>query len=832
MNRFTWFRKVVQLEALPEDATLRLAASSNAQLWINGHLLRRKVSRYHEQHITSEVINAGPYLKTGPNVVVVLHHNWGPIVTFQRTANTIGLLRLESSWLQTDTSWRWQTAPGYLPHEEQIIGVYGGHTRIRFPQMLDGCALLGNEIHSPEFSDADWTPAVLVPEETFNIEPTDVETPGQREYAVKPVGVIASGLVKREEPFSEAPHSISKSIRLSRVLPEADMTQEALGVLHGQPVRIRGEAGETCYLTVDFGLPVHGYPSLTLDTSADGIAVDFGYCEIPYSLYSGDKHITTDGWLNPEGVVGTGYGDRYLTRTGEQQFELPDERTGRWLTLHIHFPTKGELVLKDFSFIKSQYPIKPVGTFECGVERINQIVKLCLIHAEVTMSDAYVDTPGREDGQWIEDARPRAVLASRWFGDTHLRELMIRTMAQGQYEDGHLHPFAPSNFPAGPATIDWSVQWVGCMYDHYIWTGRTKEIEQYWTELCKYWDCVLSQVNDEGLWQCPHVLADIRVGVTTTHGEQSSGMISPWVMRCLAFSVEMARAVCQTETADRWQAISDKFDDAFRKYHIVPAKDGVPAHVGTIYDPKDTAFERGYSQAAQTKALFTGLMDHDDAVANLNYAFPEPDGTPPEGVTRWNNPTNFYRVLKVLSIYGMTDRAVRHFVERVEPYLPRHPRNPVHPKLQGPYGGPLPEYWISREDLGLAPGEPNTTQPPDDTGSHGWGAVPLLWIHEWLLGVRLLEPGGGRICIAPDDGGLPFISGRTMTPKGLVSVYWDPQRWRLDISLPPGLVAEVSMPKTCEGKKASVHHADGAFAQTAPTQFEVRAAGRYVFEMK
>jgi hypothetical protein len=32
----------------------------------------------------------------------------------------------------------------------------------------------------------------------------------------------------------------------------------------------------------------------------------------------------------------------------------------------------------------------------------------------------------------------------------------------------------------------------------------------------------------------------------------------------------------------------------------------------------------------------------------LDYAFPAPDGTPPAGVTRWNNPTFAYRSLFAL----------------------------------------------------------------------------------------------------------------------------------------------------------------------------------------
>ncbi|HOL95190.1 MAG TPA: hypothetical protein PLH79_12650, partial [bacterium] len=95
-NRFTYFRTVAELDRLPQDSTLLFAADSNARLWINGHIVRRKVARYHEEKITAEVINAAPYLRVGKNVVCVLHHNWGGIITFQRTGNQHAGLYVDS----------------------------------------------------------------------------------------------------------------------------------------------------------------------------------------------------------------------------------------------------------------------------------------------------------------------------------------------------------------------------------------------------------------------------------------------------------------------------------------------------------------------------------------------------------------------------------------------------------------------------------------------------------------------------------------------------------------------------------------------------------------
>lgn len=830
-NRLTYFRKEIDLAAVPEDGTLHLAADSNARVWLNGQIVRRKMSRYHEPQITAEVINAAPYLHPGRNVIVVLHHNWGNIVTFQRTANKHAGLYAHSSWVNTDATWRCLRAPEFAEHDKQVVGVIGD-PRIRYPQIVDGRKTPPDDIHRPGFDDSAWSNAVAVKDGPWPAVPTDVETPGQREFAVRPLSVLAAGRLSPQQPISVEPLSIAAGIRAATCEPDAAATGEAGRLLSGRSVVVEGRAGESRSITFDFGRPVHGYPFLTLEDGTPGIYVDLGYCEVSRTLYTGEMHVHEDGWLNPEGVVGKGYGDRYISRAGPQHVEMPDERTARWLALHIHFPTDGRVVIADAGITRSQYPLAPIGTFSCGDERIDQIVKLCLIHAEVTMVDTYVDTPGREDGQWIEDARPRAQVAARWFGDVNLLRFMIRTLAQGQFEDGNLHPFAPSNYPVGGASFDWSVQWVAMLYDMYRWTGDAKTVKEYWPQLCKYWKLVLSKVDDKGLWLTNHVLADIRVGVHPANPTQSSGMVTPWIIERLRWSAEMAEAVGERDQARSWQAMADMMTGAFRKYHLVPAAGKVPAHVGDRLDPADAKAERGYSQAGQTVAIITGLLNRDEARADLDYAYPAPDGSPPAGVTRWNNPTYGYRSLRALSEAGFTDRAVAHLIERYAPYLPANPRNPAPLRLHGPYGGPLPEYWVSREDLSLKDGDKNTAQPADETGSHGWGSVPLLWLHDSLLGVRVTEPGGGRIRIAPNAGGLPYVAGYTATPRGPVRVFYDPQQWRLEVSIPKGVKADLVAPAACTGKRLKVLVSPGEPPAIKDGASVLEHAGEYVFEAR
>ena len=72
VNRFFYFRREVKLASLRGDLTLHVAADSNARIWINDRIVRRKVTRYFEPSITAETIDAREFVHLGLNTVVIL----------------------------------------------------------------------------------------------------------------------------------------------------------------------------------------------------------------------------------------------------------------------------------------------------------------------------------------------------------------------------------------------------------------------------------------------------------------------------------------------------------------------------------------------------------------------------------------------------------------------------------------------------------------------------------------------------------------------------------------------------------------------------------------
>ena len=73
---------------------------------------------------------------------------------------------------------------------------------------------------------------------------------------------------------------------------------------------------------------------------------------------------------------------------------------------------------------------------------------------------------------------------------------------------------------------------------------------------------------------------------------------------------------------------------------------------------------------------------------------------------------------------------------------------------------------------------------------HGWASGPTPWMSEFILGVRILEPGCSKIKISPDLGDLKWVEGTYPTPKGLVYISHEKQqdgRIKSSIKVPDGV---------------------------------------------
>ncbi|MFT4235120.1 MAG: hypothetical protein QM607_09005, partial [Microbacterium sp.] len=244
-NRFTWFRAEFTLDVEPAEATALIAADSTAYAFVNGIPVMKGMTRFTPSRIRAERLELGRALTPGRNVVLVLHHSWGDITTFQRTGAQRAGLWFSSSVVNSGTRWRWLDAEEFAAHEEQFLGL-DGTPRIRYPVRWT----LREERTVPALSrpdaDADWRSVSLVESAPWPPSPLPLETPQRRWVDVRPARVLGA-----------APAGIDASGRGT----------------------ISGNAGEEVRVVVAFERPLHGQPFVELESEVAG-EISLEYAEI------------------------------------------------------------------------------------------------------------------------------------------------------------------------------------------------------------------------------------------------------------------------------------------------------------------------------------------------------------------------------------------------------------------------------------------------------------------------------------------------------------------------------------------------------------------------
>ena len=109
---------------------------------------------------------------------------------------------------------------------------------------------------------------------------------------------------------------------------------------------------------------------------------------------------------------------------------------------------------------------------------------------------------------------------------------------------------------------------------------------------------------------------------------------------------------------------------------------------------------------------------------------------------------------------------------------------------------------------------------PNLDWNHAWGAAPANILPRYVLGVRPLEPGFGKILIKPQVGMLEAIEGYTPTVRGSVRVgvrQTPGKEFRTTVEIPINTTARVELPwaengtLTLDGKSVPVRAENGRF---------------------
>lgn len=511
------------------------------------------------------------------------------------------------------------------------------------------------------------------------------------------------------------------------------------------------------WLIYDFGRAMGGFPLLELE--CNGGSVD---------LYCGDSLM----WFQEEQLR--------LPSSGECRYESLDWRGCRYLALHFH-DLKGPVTIKAVHFVEMVYPFEHRGDFRCSDPTLTRLWRICRDTVQIGTKDHPTDC-GREQALWISDldVHLRSMIAC--FGDVQPMIKAVHQMLRVMHDDGVLPVPGPVGIGYGRTEqeLPWSEQplELALILRDIYWFNNDlalarlamPKLERMYAHFARYEDPRgLLNPNAKGL---PALVVFCGWSFMLKENGIPAQFNFEYVLS-LAAAAELARAIGRNDLADLWQAKSRKvletlrrtFWDASRKMYVDGEKDG--------------KLLKAFSTTVNAWAALAGGVDRADAGSWAEALRNDP------AILQPICPYDATLLLDAFLTLGL-DLHARELLDRYFGSIARN-NEPT-----------LPEMWSA--------GVSGMRYWHDTSRCHPFGSGPA-YLSQWhILGVKPLVPGWSRVRIEPRSLGLENARGRVPTPHGVIGIEWerDELSWRLDIELPAGIVAEISLPRIGWGNQRLV----------------------------
>lgn len=535
----------------------------------------------------------------------------------------------------------------------------------------------------------------------------------------------------------------------------------------------------------------HPVPPVSLRTLPDGsVVADFGKVLAARPLVhfgSGVDGRTVPmhvGYLlDPDGHVSTTHGTQYTDlsfsytqRAGAQVFDPYTYLGFRYL--EIDGP--GETITPAQVSARARHATMPElapATFSTSDPALDAVWGLCTHSALYASHEQFVDTPTRQKGQFSCDGANESMAIMRAYGDQNLSWQALRDFERSQarfWPDGRISDVYPDG--NGPQDIpDFTELFPEWVWRYYAETGDLTTLTRLGpviANICDYiWraiDPVTGLVTDlpgggsdyqGGLVDWPPQMRygyDMGTAARTTVNILAVNAFNRAHTIAAALGDETGAATQAGRSAALSAAVNARLFNAQGVYIDGLAADGTPStHAGQQGGALALAYGVVPAERMGTVAAH---------VASLGIAM---------------GPDHGMELLRGLHRAGLDAHLVHVLTD---------PHGPGWAHILASGGTFCWEDWVPSDLDG-------------DSMSHGWGSSALVAIHEALLGLTIVSPGGDSAgpvfeVAPPGAAGLSGATGSAPTTAGPLAVRWRRAAGRLalDVALPPNASARVVLP--------------------------------------
>jgi len=494
-NAFVLFRREFDLASRPEEALLHISADTRYALYVNGSFAGQgppQSQPFLQYYDTRDIARL---LEAGRNCLGVLVYHSGLIPDTRG-----GLLAeledpLGRALLATDATWAAADGGAWTRDTMQTRG----NRVVAFQEVFDarrhptGWARAG-------FDDGGWAEAAVLTGRHGHDRPPAVEPwsrlvprdiPEMAELVVQPVAVAyveeCTWLASRPRAgdLTVELSAVGTDVARSRVDDAGALCQGGRATVQCSRPEVEADGVAEPCIVLDFGRVLTARPRIELDGAAGGM-VCIGYAE---RLIDGRFNNAIEGH----------FADGYVMTDGEQTYEPFSWKAFRYLKLR--FRECYSPVRVGVKAAVTTYPYEELGCFESGDETLGKVFELCRYTVRLCSNEFLMDTPWREQAQWLGDVAAVTVPATyACFGPSALVDKFFRQSGANPHPTGLLSNISNTvNHNWAGAIGDYSLWWVIALWRHYLYTGRAEWIHELYPQAVRAVRAHEVHVNEHGL---------------------------------------------------------------------------------------------------------------------------------------------------------------------------------------------------------------------------------------------------------------------------------------------------------------------------------------------
>ena len=672
-NYYLHIRKTINLNKLIKEAKVYVSAFSFAEIYINGVYIDRVPTNPDPEYQTYEKIDISRYLKLGKNTIAALVFNAGE--GLHHRMNGRGGFFFQAKIIDFNKKIiKLNTDKSWLIAKAIAWDNNSDHRQVDH-------TIGRKEKYDARLSFENW--------EQNYFDDSDWEN--ATEIGVPPIGPWNNILViNRERTY------------LKNMIPKREWSRNGLHIY-------------------DFGKAITAYPNFTINAVKSGLTLEIGTAE---SLSKDSIPLMTDN---------VNYMDSYITKKGVQSWHPITWRAFRYLAVKQNEGVKIKNVLAKFR----SFPVKNRGYFSCSDKMLNDIWEIGRWSMQICAQDTWMDTPWREQTQYIGGDSRYMVRYSAYSFDTNIKLLHDYNLLSGAFsqrfsDKGAIRGRYPTDYRLGINTSayipDYQLEWILMLKEHFMFYEDYELVRQLYPNLkllLKYFENYVS--NERKL------LGKVPGWVVLDHPDTFKMDVGGenTAMNCLYFGALNSAAwlalniIGDLDQANLWYKKAEEIKKSVQKF---------------MWINNEKLFKDGFessriTQQTQVYALKYGLVDENFKSSLVKFI---------EAQGKSCEQSFSYWLLNSMFSEGRGQWALDYIRKNWGDQMNRNDFN-----------GAWFENWIPK--LGRSK-------------SHAWCAGPTALLPEKILGVEPILPGWKKFKIKPNLYDLDWCKGIIPSLAGDINV--------------------------------------------------------------